>query len=298
VSALVVKDEGIFLGADVDPASSTALLSWTTPPAGTLEGWALAYLTASTLAAKFELAEAPEGAEENAPCRASARPQRPAPLVCAQFRRKTPGREALRSPARRAELMHTFLHHELQAAELFCWAILAFPDAPELFRRGLARIARDEVRHMTLYRDHLAHLGHAFGDFPVRDWFWERVPAAKSPVEFVATLGIGFEGGNLDHALRFAQWFRAVGDESGARLQERIFEEEISHVRFALVWFRKWAGSCDFHSWAAKLPPPLSPTLMKGRPIEQNGRRRAGFTDGFVAELTAWEPTPYGKDSR
>jgi len=295
---LITEAQGIFTEANLDPASSPAFHGWTTPPAGTLEDWALAYLTASTLAAKFELSEAPADVEENAPCRGSARPARPAPFVCARFRRKTPGREALRAPARRAELMHTFLHHELQAAELFCWAILAFPDAPDSFRRGLASIARDEVRHMTLYRDHLAQLGHAFGDFPVRDWFWERVPSAKNPVEFVATLGIGFEGGNLDHAPRFAQWFRAVGDESGARLQERIFEEEIAHVRFSLVWFRKWTGSCDFRSWAAQLPPPLSPTLMKGQPIERNGRRRSGFPDRFLDDLAAWEPTPYGKDTR
>src|SRR2546430_3572368 len=35
---------------------------------------------------------------------------------------KSPGPVALRSARRRAQLVHTFLHHELQAAELMAWA--------------------------------------------------------------------------------------------------------------------------------------------------------------------------------
>jgi uncharacterized ferritin-like protein (DUF455 family) len=259
------------------------------PPAGTLENWAFAYLAATDLEAKFVLSEPPRATEKDGLCRSRIRPTRPAPLRLTSFGPKRPGREALRAPARRAELMHTFLHHELQAAELFCWAILAFPQAPEAFRHGLAHIARDEVRHMAMYRDYLARLGYAFGDFPVRDWFWERVPTVSTPAEFVATLGMGFEGGNLDHTRRFAAWFRAVGDEDAARIEDVIFEEEIPHVRFAVAWFRKWTGSCDFQSWARKLPAPLSPTLMRGRPIERAGRRRSGLPDQFVAELAAWE---------
>lgn len=262
---------------------------WVAPASGTLEDWALAYLSAKDLPAKFELGEPPREVEASAICRATARPGRPPELIAACSRRKTPGPEAMKSPTRRAELIHTFLHHELQAAELFCWAIVAFPETPESFRRGLAKIARDEVRHMGLYRDHLAGLGRAFGDFPVRDWFWQRVPTVKSPLEFVATLGMGFEGGNLDHTKRFADCFRSIGDEAGARLQETIFEEEMSHVRFAVRWFREWTGRCDFSTWMRHLPPPLSPTLMKGQPLERTGRLRCGFSESFLADLAAWQ---------
>ncbi len=101
------------------------------------------------------------------------------------------------------------------------------PDTPRAFKAGLAGIARDEVRHMALYREAIEALGHRVGAFPVNDWFWERVPRAASAASFVATLGIGFEGANLDHALRFAERFRAVGDERGAVIQEQVHTEEI-----------------------------------------------------------------------
>ncbi len=263
--------------------------SVTKPAAGTLEGWAWDYLHESDLARKFELAPAPREVEPDAPARRSVRPLRPDGIIPAHKRTKTPGPEALRTPLRKAQIVHTFLHHELQAAELMCWAILAYPHAPEKFRLGLAKVARDEVRHMAMYADYLGGLGWSFGAFPIRDWFWERVPAARTPEDFVATMGIGFEGGNLDHTRRFAERFRAIGDIAGAALQETIFEEEIPHVRFALTWFRTFTGHVDFASWLGHLPAPLSPMVMRGHPIDREGRERAGFSASFIDELDQWQ---------
>jgi uncharacterized ferritin-like protein (DUF455 family) len=183
------------------------------------------------------------------------------------------------------------LHHELQAAELMCWAFLRFPDAPAEFRRGLLGICLDEVRHMNLYAGHIEALGAHVGDFPVRDWFWERVPRVESPAAFVAFMGMGLEAGNLEHAGRFAERFRAVGDEAGAVVQDRVGAEEVAHVRFAVRWFQEFTGGCDFESWRAHLPPPISPVLLRGLPLDKPRRRRAGMDDGFLDALEAFQPS-------
>jgi uncharacterized ferritin-like protein (DUF455 family) len=258
------------------------------PAAGTVERWAWDYVLSTDLETKLAPPAPPRSWETAPPPRRIERPGRPASLVLSPHSMKTPGPEALRAPAKRAQLAHTFLHHELQAAELMCWALLAFPSAPRAFRGGLVRIALDEIRHMALYRDYLAGLGRAFGDFPVRDWFWERVPAARSPAHFVAVLGVGFEGANLDHTARFADRFRAVGDLEGARIQAQVCAEEIPHVRFALRWFRRWTEEADFAAWVQHLPPPLSPILMRGKPLNVEDRRRSGFSDPFLDELVRW----------
>src|SRR6185503_7524096 len=132
--------------------------------------------------------------EPHAPPRRIFAPARPPELRPAGRRQKTPRPGALTRPERRAELLHRFFHHELQAAELLAAAILAFPAAPRAFRRGLLAIAQDELRHVALYRQRLIELGHPPGSFPINDWFWSRVPSAESPAEFLATLGIGLEG--------------------------------------------------------------------------------------------------------
>jgi uncharacterized ferritin-like protein (DUF455 family) len=260
-------------------------------PAGTVERWAWEYLSATDLAHKRAPPPPPrELLSGAAPLRVT-RPGRPPELHVSARARKSPGPEALRVPERRADLLHTFLHHELQAAELMCWAILAFPDTPEAFRLGLLGVARDEIRHLALYEAHLAALGYAYGAFPVRDWFWERIPQAATPVGFVAALGIGLEGANLDHTARFAARFRAVGDEAGAALQERIGEEEVPHVRFALSWFARFSAiEPSFAGWAGQLPPPLSPLLMRGAPLNRAARLEAGFSPAFVDELEQWSP--------
>ncbi len=258
------------------------------PPTGTVERWAWDYVLSTDLAMKLSPPETPRRWESAPSPRRLEGPGRPAELVRTMHAPKTPGPEAMRSPVKRAQLVHTFLHHELQATELFAWAVLAFADAPRAFRGGLLHIARDEIRHMGMYREYLSGLGYSYGAFPVRDWFWERVPTARTPAQFVAILGVGFEGANLDHTARFAERFRAIGDEAGARLQETVGAEEIAHVRFARRWLKRWAKSDDFATWLAHLPAPLSPILMRGKPLDRASRQKSGLSDAFLLELERW----------
>jgi uncharacterized ferritin-like protein (DUF455 family) len=203
-------------------------------------------------------------------------------------RTKTPRAGALKDPKRRAQVLHTFFHHELQAAELMAWAFLAFPDAPLTFRRGLLKILDDEIAHMNLYAAHLETLGHPVGAFAVNDWFWSRVPRAETAAHFVATLGMGFEGGNLDHASRFAERFRAANDPRAASIQARVAGEEIPHVAFAIHWFEAFTGGLDFDDWRRHLVTPLSPMMMRGAELNRGARRAAGFPEPFLDRLSTW----------
>lgn len=265
---------------------------------GTVERWCEAFVLAKTLAGKLAPPPPPDLRADSswepvpAPLRLAA-PARPPELSVVARAPGAPRPEAVRDPAARARLIHTFVHHELQAAELFCWAILAFPEAPRAFKSGLLHIVHDELRHMSMYREHLEALGVRFGELPINDWFWTRVPAAPTPAHFVATLGLGFEGGNLDHAPRFAAQLRAAGDEAAAVLEARIGLEEIPHCSFARLWFERFTGApLDFDTWRTYLPPPLSPMMMRGDPINAEARLRAGFPAAFVEALTRWAPTP------
>ena len=250
------------------------------------EDWAIAFIGAATLDAKLSPPATPDVWRNDAPLRLE-RPGRPPELRVQGRAEKMRG---LGSPTGRARALHTFLHHELQAAELMAWALLAFPSTPLDFRRGLVRIAHDEIRHMNMYRQHIERLGHSVGDFPVRDWFWERVPQSPDAASFVAVMGLGVESANLEHTASFAARFRSAGDEEGARVQEVVGEEEIAHVRFGSKWFATLTGSLAFDSWCRALPPPLTPLLMRGFPFQRDLRLRAGQPTRFVDELEAWQP--------
>lgn len=263
------------------------------PESGTVERWAWDYVRTTSLAEKLAPVPPPDAWEkrETGEIRRLSAPGRPAEL---QLRAKAEKTRGLQSEHGRARALHTFLHHELQAAELMAWAILAFPEAPHEFRRGLLRVAQDEVRHMNLYAAEIARLGYAVGAFPVRDWFWERVPSCATPVSFVATLGLGLESANLEHAASFAARFRQAGDEDAARVQEIVLRDEIEHARFGARWFVELAGPLDFAAWRNELPPPLSPMLMRGTPLQREARLRAGFPAAFLDELERWTPVAPG----
>lgn len=222
-------------------------------------------------------------------------PGRPRELRPARRGERTPKLEALKQPLHRARALHSFLHHELQAAELMCWALLAFADAELEFRRGLLRICLDEIRHMNLYREHIEALGAHVGAFGVRDWFWQRVPSCSDKIAFVSIMGMGLEAANLEHASNFAARFRAVGDEAGAEIQERIGLEELAHVSFGTYWFERWTGGLDFDTWSRALPPPMSPWLLRGKPLARAARRRAGMPEAFLDALESYVPTPKGR---
>jgi uncharacterized ferritin-like protein (DUF455 family) len=260
-----------------------------------VEAWATHYVQSTSLAVKL----APpliafEFRKQALPVRLEV-PGRPPEFRTARRGERTPKLQALKEPHYRARALHAFFHHELQAAELMAWALLAFADAELEFRKGLLGICLDEIRHMNAYREHIEGLGAKLGDFGVRDWFWKRVPACATKLAFVSVMGMGLEAANLEYATDFAERFRAVGDERGALLQERIAKEEIAHVSFATRWFMRWTGGCDFERWAAELPPPLSPWVMHGNPIAEGVRRRAGMSAEFVAALAAYVPQPKGR---
>lgn len=260
------------------------------PEEGTIERWAWDYVSTDLLAHKLHPPAPPsrwEGTEGAAPrARRLERPGRPPELRVTDRAEKTRG---LRAAPGRARALHTFLHHELQAAELMAWAILAFDDAPRAFREGLLRIALDETRHMRLYAEQIERLGHRVGDFAVRDWFWSRVPTCASPASFVAVMGLGLESANLEHTASFAARFREAGDEEGARVQEVVGLEEIAHVRFGVRWFEHFTGGVAFDAWVRALPAPLTPLLMRGKPLRRDARRRAGQPERFLDELEAWQ---------
>lgn len=261
---------------------------------GSAEAWARAYVLASTPAAKLAPPPRPRLASEPVTCHAAPLAPGRGPEFTVQGRTEgAPRRGALARREERARLVHLFLHHEVQAAELMAHAVLRFPGTPTRFRRGLFGVLDDELRHANLYAARLAELGASYGALPVRDWFWQRVPSAPTPQAFAALMGMGFEAGNLEHTRRFEQALAEAGDSASAALVASVGDEEVAHVRFATRWFQRFAGeaphaSPDFEAWRATLPAPLTPTVLRGVPLDRERRGRAGQGPSFLDALEAW----------
>jgi uncharacterized ferritin-like protein (DUF455 family) len=265
------------------------------PPEGSVERWCWDFIESTHLQAKLAPPATPDltvdGSWDPKPAeRRLCMPGRPPELDVVPRSPRTP--RGLHRPEARMRLMHTFLHHELQAAELFAWAVLAFPSTPREFRAGAVRLCLEELGHLHLYANYLTDHGTAVGDFPVRDWFWERVTTCPDALAFVALQGLGLEGSNLDHCARFARAFEEAGDEKGAAIIKQVERDEVSHVSFAREWFERFSGKpLNYDHWREALPAPLTPALMQGHPMNDSARRSAGMDDDFLRALANAGPT-------
>ena len=233
------------------------------------------------------------------PARVLLSPTRPRAL---RIRSSTnvPPIEGMQDPAQRGRILHALANHEFQAVELFAWALLAFPDTPTEFRRGLAAILKDEQRHTRMYIARVEANGLKFGDAPVSGYFWNKIPNVHTPTQFVCTMSLTFENANLDHTIEYSRAAREIGDEATAKVIEQVHEDEIEHVRFGWHWLQIFKDDNESTAEAYKrsIVWPLRLARARGRTFHPCGRERAGIETDFIELLakSSVDVEPQGPD--
>jgi hypothetical protein len=112
--------------------------------------------------------------------------------------------------------------------------------------------------------------------------------ASTTAADFVARMGIGFEGGNLDHGARFTEAFEAAGDPRAAAIQAQICEEEVAHTAFALSRPRQAARDHLAIAATARLLVGTAIATTTGQGL----RRQAGASVAGVLVPRASDSTP------
>jgi uncharacterized ferritin-like protein (DUF455 family) len=216
------------------------------------------------------------------------RPSRPPELEIAPRGQRVsiPSPRALGQVEHRVRVLHAFANHELMALELMAWALLAYPDAPAAFRRGLVAVLFDEQRHLRMYMSRIEAMGAQFGDLPVNDHFWRCAPDLTTPLKWACAMNLTFEQANLDHAPFWAQAFRQFDDEATAAVLERIARDEEEHVAFGAALLLERSGTRDpFEVYRENLTFHNDPARARGPEFKADARRRAGLPDDFVRRL-------------
>lgn len=201
---------------------------------------------------------------------------------------KLPPFQEHHDPDKRAICLHRFAGHELLAVEIMAYALLAFPEAPKTFRKGLAHTLKEEQGHVRLYMNRMEQLGLRFGDLPLYKHFWKHTPHITSPLHYVSMMSLTFEMANLDFAPMYGKSFSHFGDMESAQLMATILKDEISHVRFGLNWLRrlKDTPANDWDTWEQTLASTLlTPKRAKGFLVHEKPRQEAGVPDDWIAKL-------------
>ncbi len=216
-------------------------------------------------------------------------PKRPPGMAFRNRKReeKLPPFHELSDPDKRAVCLHRFAGHELLAVEIMAYTLLAFPEAPKRFRKGLANTLKEEQGHVRLYRKRLNELGLEFGDLPLFKHFWAHTPFITSPLHYVSVMNLTFEQANLDFAPIYGKCFARYGDDDSAKLMAQILKDEISHVGFGWHWLRKFKGEeSEWDAWTKTLATTLlSPKRAKGFYIHPEHRTKAGIPHDWVERI-------------
>jgi uncharacterized ferritin-like protein (DUF455 family) len=191
------------------------------------------------------------------------------------------------SKDKRAICLHRFAGHELLAVEIMAYALLAFPDAPNYFRKGLTNTLQEEQEHVRLYIKRLAELGVQFGDLPLYKHFWSHTPYLQTPIKYISVMSLTFEMANLDFAPMYRNSFAKYGDTESACLMQKILEDEISHVSFGYQWLKKFKAleESEWQAWRSNVPELLPLKRARGFVLQEEPRRKALIPDTWIESL-------------
>ncbi|MDE2435734.1 MAG: ferritin-like domain-containing protein [Sphingomonadales bacterium] len=186
----------------------------------------------------------------------------------------------------RIALWHALAHIEFVAIDLALDMAGRFgaergPD----FVADFLSVAADEAMHFELLARRLRALGGHYGALPAHNGLWDAArDTAHDCAARLAVVPMVLEARGLDVTPSTLERVRAGGDERGARILQRILDDEIRHVRFGSTHF---AAICAERGESAEI---LWKTLVERHfrgavkpPFNDSARLAAGLSREWYA---------------
>lgn len=187
----------------------------------------------------------------------------------------------------RAALIHALAHIELNAIDLALDLVWRFAGMPESFYTQWVQVAKEEALHFQLLRNHLATLGHAYGDFPAHGALWEMAERTKGDLlARIALVPRTLEARGLDASPPIKAKLQAAGDDAATSILDIILRDEIGHVHVGNRWYNYLCQQRDLDPIATyrELAGRHRAPKLRG-PFNVAARASAGFTSEELAEL-------------
>lgn len=212
------------------------------------------------------------------------RPDRPELLAPRHMPRRGRG-QSLRG---RIALFHALAHIEFVAIDLALDMAGRFgAEMGEAFVSDFLAVAADEAMHFVLLDRHLRSLGSHYGALPAHGGLWEAAHQTRHDVAArLVVVPMLLEARGLDVTPLMLDRVRKADDPRGARILERILDDEIRHVA---VGAKHFFALCEQRGAE---PPHLFKMLRNAHftgsvhpPFNDSARRAAGLSREFYAEV-------------
>lgn len=190
----------------------------------------------------------------------------------------------------RIALWHALAHIEFVAIDLALDMAGRFgAEMGEQFVSDFLSVAADEAMHFALLARKLESLGSHYGALPAHDGLWQAAQDTRHDVSArLAIVPMVLEARGLDVTPATLERVRAAGDAHGARILERILDDEIRHVAIGTKHFVARAhaiGESPQEHWQN-----LVGRHFRGRlkpPFNDSARLAAGLSRDFYAAIAS-----------
>lgn len=188
----------------------------------------------------------------------------------------------------RIALWHALAHIEFIAIDLALDMAGRFgAELGREFVDDFLGVAADEAMHFALLERKLRSLGSFYGAMPAHGGLWEAAEATAHDVAArLAIVPMVLEARGLDVTPATRDRVRSTGDEQGARLLQRILDDEIRHVaigtRHFVAWCRNRTESPQT-AWQKLVSQHFRGSLKA--PFNDSARLAAGLSRDFYARL-------------
>jgi uncharacterized ferritin-like protein (DUF455 family) len=187
----------------------------------------------------------------------------------------------------RAALLHAVAHIELNAINLALDAVWRFAGMPPTYYRDWLQVAAEEAHHFSLLAEHLATLGHAYGDFPAHDGLWAMTERTACDITArMALVPRTLEARGLDATPPMQARLHKAGDHRAVAILDVILRDEVGHVAIGNRWYRWLCAREGLHPVAhyAVLATRFGAPVPRP-PFNTAARLAAGFTDEEIRAL-------------
>jgi uncharacterized ferritin-like protein (DUF455 family) len=217
------------------------------------------------------------------------RPGRPSQpmLVSAN---QMPKRGRGQSLVNRIAFLHALANIEFNAIDLALDIVGRFGEGqPRQFVDDWLKVAAEESMHFALLDRRLKALGSHYGALAAHDGLWEASEVTAHDLKArLAIVPLVLEARGLDVSPGTIARFKAAGDDRSAAIMERIYNDEIDHVRTGFRWF---SACCDSASESPEGEwQSLVRTYFRGPlkpPFNDSARESAGLTQNYYAPLVS-----------
>ena len=190
----------------------------------------------------------------------------------------------------RIALWHSLAHIEFGAIDLALDMAGRFgAEMGRGFVSDFLAVAADEAMHFAILDRKLASMGSHYGALPVHDGLWSAAQdTAHDVAARLAIVPMVLEARGLDVTPATRDRVAGAGDAAGARILQRILDDEIRHVAFGIKHFERVCadrGENPPESWRKLVKTHFAGAIRP--PFNDSARSTAGLSLDFYGGIAS-----------